>query len=111
MTTAGITSANINNSKYLFLRDDCSVDGANDDDDPDSVDVDFPVLWILNPKRNDDVPIKRESKVRIFCVIAGMIVTGAPKLVSSCALAELLSRSNKDDRVDINKSNKTEVTK
>jgi hypothetical protein len=110
LTRAGITSANINNSKYLFLSDDCSVDGINDDGDAGSIDVVFPALWILNPKRNDDVPIRRETKVRIFCVMAGMIVTGAPMLVSCCALAELLSRSNKD-RVDINKTNNTKTTK
>ena len=75
---AGITNTNINNSKYLFLIADCNIDGVGGDD-VESVVVLFPVLWILNPKRNDDVPIKRETKVRIFCVIAGMIATGASK--------------------------------
>ena len=79
MIRAGITNANINNSKYLFLIADCDIDGVNDDDDVKSVVALFPVPWILNPKRNDDVPIKRETKVRIFCVIAGMIVTGSSK--------------------------------
>ena len=78
MIRAGITNANINNSKYLFLTADCNIDGVSGDD-VESVVVLFPVLWILNPKRNDDVPIKRETKVRIFCVIAGMIATGASK--------------------------------
>lgn len=76
---AGITNANINKSKYLFLIDECNIDGVSGGDDVESVVVFFPVLWILNPKRNDDVPIKRETKVRIFCVIAGMIATGASK--------------------------------
>ena len=87
MIRAGITNANINNSKYLFLIADGNIDGVNDDDDVVSVVVLFTALWILNPKRNDDVPIKRETKVRIFCVIAGMIPGGASKLVSCCALA------------------------
>ena len=78
MIRAGITNANINNSKYLFLIADGNIDGVNDDDVV-SVVVLFTALWILNPKRNDDVPIKRETKVRIFCVIAGMIATGASR--------------------------------
>ena len=89
MIRAGITNANINNSKYLFLIADCNIDGVNDDgDDVESVIVVlFTALWILNPKRNDDVPIKRETKVRMFCVIAGMILGGVSKLVSCCAFA------------------------
>ena len=87
MIRAGITNANINNSKYLFLIADGNIDGVNDDDDVVSVVVLFTALWILNPKRNDDVPIKRETKVRMFCVIAGMILGGASKLVSCCAFA------------------------
>ena len=89
MIRAGITNANINNSKYLFLIDDCNIDGVDDDDEDvgSVVVVLFTALWILSPKRNDDVPIKRETKVRIFCVIAGMILGGASKLVSCCALA------------------------
>ena len=87
MIRAGITNANINNSKYLFLIADGNIDGVNDDDDVVSVVVLFTALWILNPKRNDDVPIKRETKVRMFCVIAGMILGGVSKLVSCCAFA------------------------
>ena len=87
MIRAGITNASINNSKYLFLIADGNIDGVNDDDDVVSVVVLFTALWILNPKRNDDVPIKRETKVRMFCVIAGMILGGASKLVSCCAFA------------------------
>ena len=79
MIRAGITNANINNSKYLFLIDDCNIDGVDDEDVGSVVVVLFTALWILSPKRNDDVPIKRETKVRIFCVIAGMIATGAFK--------------------------------
>ena len=71
---AGITNANINKSKYLFLIDECNIDGVSGGDDVESVVVLFPVLWILNPKINEDVP-----EVRIFCVIAGMIATGASK--------------------------------
>ena len=53
-------------------------------------------LWILNPKINDDVPIKKETIVRTFCVRPGMIVIGVPWVVSCCcccccALTLLLS--------------------
>lgn len=94
MTTDGITSANINNSKYLFVIDDGSV--CVDADDVDSVVV-LAAFWILNPKINDDVPIKKETIVRTFCVRPGMIATGAPRLVCCCvcccccALTVLLS--------------------
>lgn len=62
MNTDGITSANINNSKYLFIIDDGCV-GV--DDGVDSV-VALAAFWILNPKINDDVPIKKETIVRTF---------------------------------------------
>jgi len=78
MNTDGITSANINNSKYLFIIDDgcvCVDDGV------DSV-VALAAFWILNPKINDDVPIKKETIVRTFCVRPGMIVIGVPWLVT-----------------------------
>ena len=45
MITEGITSANINNSKYLFIIDDGSV--GVDDDDVDPVVVLAVVLTIL----------------------------------------------------------------
>jgi hypothetical protein len=76
MTRAGIINAKINNSKYLSIIDDCG------DDDCD-VDVTvLAALWILNPKINDDVATKKETSVRRFCVIAGTIAIGAPRLVS-----------------------------
>jgi hypothetical protein len=76
MITDGITSANINNSKYLFMIDVGSVGGC-DDDDLDSVVV-LAAFWILNPKINDDVPIKKETIVRTFCVRPGIIAIGEP---------------------------------
>ena len=111
MITDGITSANINNSKYLFIIDDGS-DGVGDDDD--SVVV-LAAFWILNPKINDDVPIKKETIVRTFCVRPGMIAIGVPWFVSCCccccccALTALLSMHiNGIDNmiiVHVNKSN------
>jgi hypothetical protein len=81
MITDGITSANINNSKYLFIIDDGSI--GVDDDVVDSVVV-LAAFCILNPKINDDVPIKKETIVRTFCVRPGMMATGAPRLVCCC---------------------------
>ena len=40
-------------------------------------------LWILNPKINNDVPIKKETIARIFPVIAGMITIGYSWLICS----------------------------
>jgi hypothetical protein len=81
MITDGITSANINNSKYLFIIDDGSI--GVDDDVVDSVVV-LAAFCILNPKINDDVPIKKETIVRTFCVRPGMIAIGVPWLVCCC---------------------------
>jgi hypothetical protein len=53
-----ITSANINNSKYM-----CII--VNDDEIVPVVIV-FAALWILSPKINDDGPIRKETTVRIF---------------------------------------------
>lgn len=75
MITDGITSANINNSKYLFIIDD-GIDGF-DVDDVGSI-VGLAAFWILNPKINEDVPIKKETIVRTFCVRPGMIAIGEP---------------------------------
>lgn len=36
----------------------------------------YSAFCILSPKINDDVPIKNETIVRIFCVIAGIKVIG-----------------------------------
>ena len=77
MITDGITSANINNSKYLFIIDNGSADGI-DDDELEPVAVVLAALWILNPKINDDVPIKKETIVRTFCVRPGIIAIGEP---------------------------------
>ena len=38
-------------------------------------------LWILNPKINDDVPIRNDTAVRMLLVRPGTIVSGAPVLV------------------------------
>ena len=82
MNTDGITSANINNSKYLLIIDVGSV--GVDDDDIDS-DVVLAAFWIFNPKTNEDVPIKKETIVRTFCVRPGIRATGEPWIVS-CVL-------------------------
>ena len=50
-------------------------------DDVDSV-VALAAFWILNPKINDDVPIKKETIVRTFCVRPGIRVIGV--LVYCC---------------------------
>ena len=93
MITDGITSANINNSKYLFIIDDNTV---GEDDDVDSVGI-LATFCILNPKINDEVPIKKETIVRTFCVRPGMIVIGKPRLVCCCcALTVLLSMDDRD---------------
>lgn len=109
MITDGITSANINKSKYLFIIDDGSI-GV--DDDVDSVVV-LAAFWILNPKINDDVPIKKETIVRTFCVRPGMIVIGVPWLDTCCccccALTVLLVRhtNDRDNKITVyvNKNN------
>jgi hypothetical protein len=80
MITDGITNANINSSKYLFIIDDGDGD-VNVDVDDDVDPAILATLWILNPKINDDVPIRKETTTRIFCVIAGMRTIGAPWLV------------------------------
>ena len=41
-------------------------------------------LWILNPKIKDDVPIRKETAVRILPVSPGTIASGAPVLVCDC---------------------------
>jgi hypothetical protein len=85
MIRAGIINANINNSKYLSIIDGCG------EDDCDVELVVLAALWILNPKINDDVATKKETSVRRFCVIAGTIAIGAPRLVSSCSVTALAS--------------------
>jgi hypothetical protein len=70
-------------------------------------------LWILNPKINDDVPIKKETIVRTFCVRPGIIAIGEPWFVSCCccccALTALLSMyiNNRDMHIIVqaNKNN------
>jgi hypothetical protein len=74
----GITSANINNSKYLYI-----IEGDGVDDVVPEVVV-LAALWILNPKINDDIPIKKETTARIFPVTPGMITIGNPWLVCGC---------------------------
>jgi hypothetical protein len=71
MTIDGITSANINKSKYLLIIDNGDVDCVDDD-------VIRAALWIFNPKMKDDVPIKKETVVRIFPVRPGIKARGAP---------------------------------
>ncbi|MGB6670939.1 MAG: hypothetical protein WBE34_00750 [Candidatus Nitrosopolaris sp.] len=109
MITDEITSANINKSKYLFIIDDGSI-GV--DDDVDSVVV-LAAFWILNPKINDEIPIKKKTIVRTFCVRPGMIVIGVPWLDTCCccccALTVLLvmHTNDRDNKitVHVNKNN------
>lgn len=70
----------------MFITDEGSVDGDCDDAEVDAVVVVvvLAALWILNPKINDDVPIKKETIARIFPVRPGMMGSGAPWLVSCC---------------------------
>jgi hypothetical protein len=51
------------------LQDDDEGD-CDDDVDPAAV---IAALWILNPKINEDIPIKKETTARIFPVIPGTI--------------------------------------
>ncbi len=67
----------------MFISDDGSVVVDDDDDGVDAVGV-LAALWILNPKINDDVPIKKETTARIFPVIPGMRGSGEPWLVCCC---------------------------
>ncbi|HYA83536.1 MAG TPA: hypothetical protein VEH06_08835 [Candidatus Bathyarchaeia archaeon] len=98
MIRAGITNPKINNSKYLSIIDGGSDDDVGDDDcDVDAVVV-LAALWILNPKINDDVATKPSTRVRRFCVIAGTIIIGAPRLVRFCSVTALLSSMHIDDR-------------
>jgi hypothetical protein len=68
----------------LFITDEGSIDGDCDDAEVDAVVVVLAALWILNPKINDDFPIKKETIARIFCVRPGMMGSGAPWLVCCC---------------------------
>jgi hypothetical protein len=109
MITDGITNANINSSKYLFIIDDGDVNVDVDDDVDPAI---LATLWILNPKINDDVPIRKETTTRIFCVIAGMRTIGAPWLVCcvrvcSAAVIFVLSSINVSGK---NKIVMTQVT-
>jgi hypothetical protein len=60
----------------LFISDDGSVVV---DDDVDVVGV-LAALWILNPKINEDIPIKKETTARIFPVIPGTITNAVLSL-------------------------------
>jgi hypothetical protein len=52
----GITNANISKSRYLFINTDVG----------DEIGVDLERFCILSPKIKDDVPIRKETIVRIF---------------------------------------------
>lgn len=49
-----------------------------------TADVILDALWILNPKIKDDVPIRKETAVRILPVRPGTIASGAPVVVCGC---------------------------
>ena len=53
-------------SKYLFII------FHKVDEDEDDLDT----CWIRSPKTNDDVPIRKETIVRIFWVMAGISTIG-----------------------------------
>ena len=70
--------------KYLCITDADNVDADGvgcDDVNPAAV---LDALWILNPKINEDVPIRKETIARIFPVRPGIIASGAPWLVCCC---------------------------
>jgi hypothetical protein len=75
-------NAKINISKYFVIDDDSEL-------------VAFVTFWILNPIMKEEVPIKKETTVRTFPVIA--IAIGVPNLVGCavwlccCALTVLSS--------------------
>ncbi len=58
------------------MQDDDEGD-CDDDVDPAAV---IAALWILNPKINEDVPIKKEATARIFPVIPGTITNAVLSL-------------------------------
>ena len=57
----------------MLIIDDGDVDCVDDDDIRTA-------LWIFNPKMNDDVPIKKETVVRIFPVRPGIKLEVLPGL-------------------------------
>lgn len=73
-------------SKYLFI---IFHTGDEEDDDLD-------ICWIRSPKTNDDVPIRKETIVRIFCVMAGISTIGI--FVSE---RELSANTNEVNRLDV----------
>jgi len=101
----------------LLISDDGSV--VVDDDDVDVVGV-LTALWILNPKINEEVPIKKETTARIFPVIPGMRGSGEPWLVCCCcccccALTVILllskHRNDRDNGIilDVKKNNNNAI--
>jgi hypothetical protein len=58
------------------LQDDDEGD-CDDDVDPAAV---IAALWILNPKINEDIPIKKETTARIFPVIPSTITNAVLSL-------------------------------
>ena len=100
----------------MFISDDGSVVV---DDDVDVVGV-LAALWILNPKINEEVPIKKETTARIFPVIPGMRGSGEPWLVCCCcccccALTVILllskHRNDRDNSIilDVKKNNNNAI--
>lgn len=85
-------------------------DGSTDEDDDDHDDVVLAILCIFKPKINDDVPIRKETIVRIFCVRAGMRTIGEPWLVCcvrTCSADVTLLLSF----INVNGRNKTVIMK
>ena len=91
-----MTSVNIKESKYLYIIEDGIADAAGDDDDDSAVAV-LNALWILSPKINDDVPIKKETIARIFPVIAGIRTIGEPRCCCAAAVSIVDNSKNNDN--------------
>lgn len=89
-----------------MIIDDGSIDEDEDDDDDDVV---LATLCIFKPKINDDVPIRKETIVRTFCVRAGIRTIGEPRFVCCarvCSVAVILVLSS----INVNGKNKIVMT-
>jgi len=97
----------------------CIADGGNVADDLRSVveEETLSALCILNPKINDEVPIKKAITVRIFWVRPGTIATGSPWLVTACGCdcgccdaATSTSTDTKENKIKVLKYSKINRT-
>ena len=83
-------------SKYLFII----FHKADEDDDG------LDICWIRSPKTNDEVPIRKETIVRIFWVMAGISTIGI-----FVSVRELSANTNEVNRLEMtNWIRKKEIT-